>query len=89
MPITRKQFELGIDNEEVAEAMRRIYDFLIAHKDEAFLKEELREFCGFSATKLRPNFEEALGRLAEGKIAEAKHIRDKTYYSYGANPLDL
>lgn len=42
MPITRRQFELEID-EELEEWMRDIHGFLAEHKDEALTKEELLE----------------------------------------------
>ncbi len=43
MPITRKQFEMGIDT-KIQEWMRKIHSFLAAHKDEAFTSGELHEY---------------------------------------------
>ena len=40
MPITRRQFELGI-NEQVEEVMKAVGEFLGAHPQEAFDQEEL------------------------------------------------
>ena len=42
MPITGKQFELGIDS-AVEGWMRKIHSFLDDHRDEAFTKYELAE----------------------------------------------
>jgi hypothetical protein len=89
VPITRKQFELGIDNEEIIEVMKKIYAFLTEHKDQAFIKEEIRELSGFFALKTHASFDEALEKLVEQRAAEAKRIKAKTYYSYGDKPLEL
>ena len=42
MPITKRQFELGID-EDIQEWMRTIYDLLEADREIAFSSEELRD----------------------------------------------
>jgi len=47
MPITRRQFEMGIDN-RIEEWMEKIRAYLCEHRDEAFAKEELRKY--FSTT---------------------------------------
>jgi len=41
MPITRRQFDLGIDN-RIEGWMRKIHAFLAEHKDEAFNAAELK-----------------------------------------------
>ena len=43
MPITRRQFELEIDA-KTEEWMKKIHGFFTEHKDEAFSKEELRQY---------------------------------------------
>ena len=45
MPLTRKQFELGIDK-HIEEWMRHIYSYLSQHKEEAFTEDELAEGLG-------------------------------------------
>lgn len=45
MPLTRKQFELGIDR-QIEESMSRIYSYLSLHKEEAFTEEELAAGLG-------------------------------------------
>ena len=42
MPITRKQFDMGID-QRTEEWMEKIRTFLTEHKDEAFTREEIRQ----------------------------------------------
>lgn len=49
MPITRRQFELGIDS-KIEEWMKKIHSFLSERKDEAFTEKELRQH--FSPTLL-------------------------------------
>ena len=47
MPITRKQFEMGIDS-KIEEWMAKIRAFFTERKDEAFTEEEIRQH--FSAS---------------------------------------
>ena len=95
MPITRKQFELEIDI-KTEEWMKKIQDFLGAHKEQAFSAEELyKEFTG---KKLRVppteneeggyyesegvDFDAALEKLVEIQEAEKRIIRDTDFYSH-------
>ncbi len=92
MPISRKQFELGIVDADVESWARRIHIFLAEHKEEAFTRGELREQFG-----LRPDgwdmttepFDVALYKLVELKAAEERTVQGKSYYSYGSNPLPV
>ena len=51
MPIARRQFELGIDH-QLEEYMRRIYDLLQAHEDEAYSAEEVGAKLGLTESCL-------------------------------------
>lgn len=42
MPLTKRQFELGVD-EEGEEFMRRVYQFLSAHPELAYSQDEIQE----------------------------------------------
>lgn len=82
MPITRKQFEIGIDA-EIEEWMYKISTFLVVHKDEAFTEGELWEkIYGKSGWRVvvREAFEEALGKLVDTGGARKRKIRDVEYY---------
>jgi len=89
MPITRKQFELGIDT-EIEGYMKRIRDFLAEHQEEAFTLSELGHALGVPlASWLRlPSGElallRALDKLVEAGAVEAKLIENIAYHALGA-----
>ncbi len=83
MPITRKQFEIGIDP-KIEEWMEKIRAFLSEHKDEAFNANELLEALhGRNEPK---DFLAAVEKLVELGAAEKKIIRGTDYYSYREQP---
>ena len=90
MPITREEFELGMDAER--EWIRLIHGFLTEHKDEAFTSRELWE--GMVAEKSVPfhamghPIDGPLERLVEMGAAQRRRFRGEDYYLY-ANPLSL
>ena len=91
MPITRKQFELGIDS-EIEEWMKKIHSFLSEHKDQAFSEGELRESLGLklpTPVKEIKAFEAALDKIVGLGVAEERLILDKSYYSQGRKPLPV
>ncbi|MBI2304616.1 MAG: hypothetical protein HYU86_07720 [Chloroflexi bacterium] len=103
MPITRKQFELGIDS-AIEEWMKRIHRFLADHKDEAFTEEEIKlNILGQPPERDTPEwiktllkyqekqvgFSEALGKLVELSAAKEKSVGGATYYAVGSRPLEL
>lgn len=102
MPITRKQFELGIDA-QIEAWMAKIHFFLADHKDEAFAGFELAEqLDGFSqeykAFRLKgvsigpmfdSVFELALEKLLETGAVDTRLIRGESYYHVGPNPLEI
>ena len=67
MPITRKQFEVGIDP-KIEEWMKTIHSFLYEHKNEGFTEEELRE-------QYRPTLFESLSDEKK-KFLETRRSRD-------------
>lgn len=104
MPLTRKQFELGI-NSDVEAAMRRIHSYLSEHKDQAFTKEEIALALGVSFLGSAPqsgegrekywervkhyrDFEVALEKLIELRVVEGAEISATTYYAAGRRPLE-
>jgi hypothetical protein len=91
MPITRKQFYLGIDS-EIEQWMRKIHPFLSEHKDEAFTVDELHQehkselaYEGesglLSGAKLEV-FDHALEKLVDLGAVAKRRIRNTDYYSY-------
>jgi len=87
MPITRRQFELGIDF-GILQWMEKIHAFLSAHKAEAFTRSELAVTLGISAQRMfelkrqAEDFDLALEKLTEVGAVEARRIKDILYYSY-------
>ena len=53
MPISRKQFDLGIVDAEVESWARRIHIFLTENKEQAFTRGELREQFGLRQLRVR------------------------------------
>ncbi len=92
MPISRKQFELGIVDAEVERWARRIHIFLTENKEQAFTRGELRAQFGLQSegwdVTTEP-FDVALYKLVELKAAEERTVQGKVYYSYGSNPLPV
>lgn len=70
MPITRRQFELGID-EPIAEWMKKIRDFLAAHKTEAYCLEELADHFDFREVEAGQWSAELKRTVENPKIGEA------------------
>ena len=70
MPLTRKQFELGIDK-HVEEWMRRIYSYLSQHKEEAFTEDELAKGLGV---------EEPSAPISSNNMARASYIKAEQEY---------
>ncbi len=102
MPITAKQFELGIDS-VIEDWMRRIHEFLVAHRQEAFTVAELAEqlngldkqFERFKSKGIEtePRFQAgflvALDKLAETGAADSRIVRGERYYALGHSPFPL
>lgn len=91
MPITRQQFELGIDP-EIETYMRNVTNFLEHHPDEAYTLEELwqNEFgepasVPFSAILplKQKKFAYALDRLVDLGVAADRQLANVRYYSIG------
>jgi hypothetical protein len=98
MPITRRQFELGID-ETVEKWMKNIHQFVVSSKDEAFTEDELwarvervppepkvAEAYGRVPVVLEQHqkrvFQLALEKLVEIRAVSARDVRSSTYYAF-------
>lgn len=86
MPITKRQFDLGIDN-VVQEWMERVYDHLRAHRDQAF---SLDDLAGFFQPKADPS-DPFSPRARMGGAVEVLHslgaierrvVRSQNYYAF-------
>ena len=89
MPITRRQFELGI-SPEMEEWLKRIYALLAGEKDKAFTFDEIEDHCRSCCdldvwTRIRHSgiIPRALDKLVELKAVEERTIGGKSYYSCG------
>ena len=80
MTLTKRQFELGVD-EEGEDCMRQIYDLLATHNDVAYSRQEIqREVLGTPTpvTKLS-KFKRALGVLVGIGALDQRKVSRKDY----------
>ncbi len=100
MPITRRQFELAIDDHIVA-WMKRIHEFLLSRREKAFTRLELIRALGIvkeneflkdlshaEAAQVK-SFDEALGTLVDMGAADKRLVRGTPYYGVGEAPLEV
>jgi hypothetical protein len=91
MPITRKQFELGI-NDPIEEAMKLAHSFLADNRDRAFSQAEIGRAIGIRTPDDLSTLEAALGKLVALHAAHARRIgpllETETYYAY-AGELEI
>ena len=97
MPITDKQFQLGIDS-EIEGWMKKIHDFLSAHPDLAYTAEELATELGGLSLFPPPlpglgiptrSFGTALDKLTDIGAVDVRIVREQRYYRVGQAVLDL
>ena len=83
MPLTVRQFDLGIDQEMDA-WMRQVYELLIRNQHLAYSSEELsKEVLGASAEKDdREKFVLALDVLFQIQAVEKRWVNDTGYYAF-------
>jgi hypothetical protein len=79
MPITRRQFDLGID-EDTEACMRQIHKFLASQKSKAFSREET--FAALSGTVSLKRFNVALEKLIELRAVDRRDVKGEPYYAY-------
>lgn len=86
MPITRKQFEMGTDD-EIEKYKKMICDFLIQHKEEAYTAKELADACcgAIRFPDQSKAIDDAVKKLMELDSVEYRKIHDTYYYSYKAS----
>ena len=80
MPITRRQFELGIDDETEG-LMVKIYDFLEGHRDVAFNREEVAKEAGVKDIHYG-RLTSALGALQSVGVLQSRFAATDTYYAF-------
>jgi hypothetical protein len=76
MPLTRRQFDLGI-NDGIEAAMRMVHAHLAANPDLAFTIGELADATGLESKKVVG----ALDRLEELGTVEGRAINDSIYFA--------
>lgn len=83
MPLTRRQFELGID-EESENWMRQVYELLASHRDLAYSSEELYLAVLDKSTDVahREKFDHALYILAEVGGVDVRVVDDTRYFAF-------
>ena len=84
MPLTKLQFEMGIDG-GVESLMVALYDFLIEHQDTAYAEEELYQQFGVAdpGTYIdTSHLDIALQKVVETGAVEARSVANSTYYAF-------
>lgn len=99
MPITRRQFELGIDN-LIEQWMRNVHQLLAANQDKAYSEEELKAAFGsilpsavgtltdLAHSEHHHPLRTALEKLIELDAIDARVLDSVVYYTY-KRPLAL
>jgi len=85
MPITRRQFERGIDA-EIEDCMVKVHSLLGQSKDDAFTAEEIYEKLIGEKVETLDYYHPvrlALDALVRENKADQKSIRGTYYYCYG------
>ena len=86
MPITKRQFELGIDD-EIELLMVKLYEYLDAHRDVAFSASELMDSVG-KGDYSDITFRNALEALNRAQAVDSRWVREQTYYAF-SNDVDV
>ena len=93
MPMTRRQYELGISN-EMQDWMEKTYTFLKQYQDSAYTRDELGELleAGNAFTDFEDDtdtlFDEALKKLVFLHCVEARQLYDTLYFAKGWRELE-
>ncbi len=95
MPITKRQFELGIDS-DLEERMQNIYSFMESHQDEAYSLSELREIFKIPDSPKDYDYSSAAGwvtdnerflmsleRMVKLDIVRERDVASVKYYATG------
>ena len=83
MPLSVRQFELGID-QEIDDWMRQIYELLARNRQLAYSSQELAEaVLGISVSEARSEkFQHSLDALVEIWALEKRWVDDTDYYAF-------
>lgn len=84
MPITKLQFEMGIDG-GIEALMVALYDFLDEHQDTAYSEEELYRQFGVKdpGTYIDSSYLDiALQKVVETGAVEARSVANSIYYAF-------
>ena len=85
MPITKRQFELGIDD-QIDALMRRVYEWLVGHSESAFSTTELEHavFGQSVSSKQYDALRAALDTLSRIKAIEKRTVGREDYYAFSS-----
>lgn len=82
MPISRKQFELGI-NDAIEQRMHDIQSLLAEQKNAAFSEPDLRKHFGVGDSgRAAAHIHHALQKLTDFGAIETRYIGHEAYYAY-------
>lgn len=81
MPITRRQFELGIDN-RVNELMIKVYELLESNRDQAYSLTEILENLRLAPPVYTDLLRIAIRTLRRIGAIEVSEVADVNYYAF-------
>ncbi|MBI4311935.1 MAG: hypothetical protein HY681_09145 [Chloroflexi bacterium] len=82
MPISRRQFELGI-TPQVEEWMGKLYDFLADHRNQAYSEKELTMSLQVNPSVMETGLlEYALKVLVATDAVDSRIVDGETYYAF-------
>lgn len=81
MPITRRQFELGIDN-RVNELMIKVYELLESNRDQAYSLTEILENLRLTPVAYTDLLRIAIRTLRQIGAIEVSEVANVNYYAF-------
>ena len=84
MPITKRQFDLGID-QDIQSWMQKIYSLLSDNRESAYSIQEIRERLAgdvYQSTTLN-SFDHALGALVRIRAVDKRTVDLTDYFAFG------
>lgn len=88
MPITHRQFDLGI-SPQVADWIAKIQSFLKEHAVEGCSEEEIRDALSYrNGKKSRAALSKALEVLVDFEALGKRSVQGKSYYMYRGEPVE-
>jgi hypothetical protein len=87
MPITSRQFDLGI-SPQIADWIAKVQKFLRQHPSQGYSEEDLREALSCDDLEANAVLSKALQVLTDFESLEKRWVNDTSYYMYRGEPVE-